>query len=879
MDADRWERVWHVFHAALERTESERAGFVEAECGSDESLRSEVFALLRSHESAHTFLEDPLNPRPASPEGMIGELVDRYRVRSVIGSGGMGTVFLAEQEEPIQRTVALKVIKLGMDTAEIVSRFELERQKLAELNHPNVALVLDAGATENGRPYFVMEYIPGIPITEYCDANRLGIRDRIELFLPVCEALEHAHRRGTLHRDIKPSNVLVEVVDTRAVPKVIDFGLAKVVDRRTRIATPDTGYGRAIGTPEFMSPEQASGVSNIDGRTDVYSLGMLLYVLLVGSHPLVDELQKKLPQDFRSKIRDFDTPRPSARLKQLGEDHNDIAERRATNLESLDQQIRGDLDNIVMKATARERDDRYGSASELAADLKRHTSSEPVLAAPRRKRPARLAVPVIAALLVVLVGGMGLAIFRSLSSERVALAVLPFTTVGGDPQQDYFSDGLTTEIIYRLGGIAPEDLQVIGHTTMLRYKNGEKSTAEIAEELKVAYLIEGSVKYEGDRLWINARLIRAKDQFQLWADSFETTTANVITTQLKLALNVARNLPVEVLPKRSRIDNSAVVDPLAYKANLNGRHFRSMVSENGLRKAIEHFQVALDHDSKFADAYAGMAACYCLLSGHGLEVDPSGALMPKVKDMAESALALDDELSEAHGALGMAKLKYDWDWNGARTQFQRAIELDPSNPLARIWYSFYLSSQGRHNEAIAQVETARELDPFSKVSNVNVAWQYYMARRYEKAIEEFHHTLELFPEFWVALWGRGLVQIMRGFSEEAVADLELAVERSRKNQSALSGLGLAFAHFGRREEARGVVTSLTEISQNSHVPPTSIAAIHGALGDIDEAFEWLEKAYLIRSRSMVWLRVGHEFDPLRGDPRYQDLLRRMRLNE
>ncbi len=879
MDADRWERVWSVFHAALERVERDRAGFVEEECGTDKSLRIEVFALLRSHESAKTFLEDPLNPRPASPQAMIGQLVDRYRLRSVIGSGGMGTVFLADQEEPIKRAVALKVVKLGMDTAEVVARFELERQKLAELNHPNVALVFDAGATENGRPYFVMEYIPGIPITDYCDANSLGIGDRIELFLPVCEALEHAHRRGTLHRDIKPSNVLVEVVDTRAVPKVIDFGLAKVVDGRTRVAAPDTGYGRMIGTPEFMSPEQALGVSNIDGRTDVYSLGMLLYVLLVGSHPLVKELQKEFPEDLRRKIRDFDTPRPSAHLKQLCEDSIGIAERRATNVQSLDQQIRGDLDNIVMKATAKERNHRYGSASEFAADLKRYANSEPVLAVRREKRPARLAVIVAVAVLAVLVGGVAVAIFKSWSSERVALAVLPFATVGGDSRQDYFSDGLTTEIIYRLGRVAPEDLVVIGHTTMLRYKNSEKSTDEISKELKVDYLLEGSVKYEGDRLWINAQLIRTSDQTHLWAESFETTTADVITTQLKLALNVARNLAVEVLPKRSRIDKSAVVDPLAYKAHLNARHFRSMVSENGLRKAIEHFQIALDHDSSFADAYAGMAACYCLLSGHGLEVDQPSALMPKVKDMAEAALALDDELSEAHGALGMSKLKYEWDWEGARTRFQRAIELDPNNPLSRIWYSFYLSSHGRHDEAIAQVETARELDPFSKVSNVNLAWQYYMARRYEKALEEFNHSLELFPEFWVALWGRGLVYAQRGLSKEAVADLKGAVERSRNDQSALGGLGLVFAKFGEREEAERVVESLTELSQNTHVPPTSVAAIYGALGDIDEAFQWLEKAYRIRSRSMVWLRVGHEFDPFRGDPRYQDLLRRMRLND
>ena len=880
VSADRWERIWPIFHAALEREEAERAEFVEEECGSDESLRNEVFELLRSHENAETFLEDRSNLPPASPEAMIGQLVDRYRLRSVIGSGGMGTVYLAEQESPIKRTVALKVIKLGMDTAEVIARFELERQKLAELKHPNIALVFDAGATETGRPYFVMEYIPGVPITDYCDAHNVGIPERVELFIQVCEALQHAHQHGTLHRDIKPSNVLVEVVEARAVPKVIDFGLAKVIDHRSRVATPDTGLGRMIGTPEFMSPEQAMGVSDIDARTDVYSLGMLLYVLLVGSHPLVEELHGMVPEELRRTIREIDTPPPSTRLKRLGESNVGVADHRGTDVKSLYQQIHGDLDRVVMKAIAKDTAHRYSSASEFAADLRRYRTSEPVLAVPPRTRFRHRLIWQTVVFLLTLIAGIGI-VREFFSSDKIMLAVLPFENLSGDAEHEYFSDGLTEEMIARLGMIAPEKLGIIARTTSMRYKGSEKTADQIGKELGVDYLLEGSVRYERERLRITAQLIQTDDQTHLWAESYEAKAEDVITTQIEVALRVARSLAVEVLPKkRVKQGSTTVVNPLAYEAYLKGRHFRAMVSEEGFRKGIDHFKQAIDHDPNFVEAYAGMAACYCLLSGHGLEVDQPKFLMPDAKKMAETALALDEELGEAHGALGMAKLKYEWDWEGAKKEFQRAVELNSNDPLTRIWYSFYLSSQGRHDEALSQVKIARDLDPFSRIANVNVAWQYYMARRYAKALEEFHHTLELFPDFWIAHWGRGLTyRCQEGMREEAVADLKLAVERSGGNQSAVGALGLAYAKLGEKEEAQKIVASLITRSEERYVAPTVIAAIYAALGDMDRAFEWLERAYELRSRSLVWLKVGHEFDPLRSEPRYQDLLRRMGLGD
>ena len=307
-----------------------------------------------------------------------------YRILERVGDGGMGVVYRAEQQEPIRRQVALKLIKLGMDTKSVVARFESERQALALMNHPNIAGVLDAGASERGRLYFVMEYVPGVPITEYCDTNRLGTRDRLELFMQVCEGVQHAHQKGIIHRDIKPSNVLVAVCDGKAVPKIIDFGVSKAVGQRLSERTVYTELGQPIGTPEYMSPEQAemSGL-DVDTRTDVYSLGMLLYELLVGTLPFdPTEFRQSGYDEIRRRIREDEPSRPSRRVSAIGAASTEHAERRRTDPTGLRRQLRGDLDWIVMKALEKDRTRRYASPSELAADIRRHLDDEPVLAGP-----------------------------------------------------------------------------------------------------------------------------------------------------------------------------------------------------------------------------------------------------------------------------------------------------------------------------------------------------------------------------------------------------------------------------------------------------------------------------------------------------------------
>ena len=381
--------VKEIFIAALEKkTPEEQTEFLDEACGNDEKVRMKVEELLHSHTGAGEFLKGPalgseiVYDESALSES-VGTVIGRYKLLERIGEGGMAVVYMAEQEQPIRRKVALKIIKLGMDTKQVIGRFDLERQALAMMDHPNIAKVLEAGATEGGRPYFVMELVKGVCITEYCDKNRLSTKERLDLFIQVCHAVQHAHQKGIIHRDIKPTNVLVTMHDGKAVPKVIDFGIAKATKQRLTEKTLFTRYAQMIGTPAYMSPEQAEmSELGVDTRTDIYSLGVLLYELLTGATPFsAEELRKGGYLEIQRIISKEEPPKPSTKLSTLGDTLTDVALYRRTSPESLSKLLRGDLDWIVMKALEKNRDRRYETAAEFGADVMRHLSSEPVLAA------------------------------------------------------------------------------------------------------------------------------------------------------------------------------------------------------------------------------------------------------------------------------------------------------------------------------------------------------------------------------------------------------------------------------------------------------------------------------------------------------------------
>src|SRR3954452_3184773 len=384
-----------IFTEALEREDpAERAAFLEGACAGDPRLRQRIERLLGQHDHAGSFLEQPVmsgdataNHQPPITE-QPGTVIGQYKLLQQIGEGGMGIVFMAEQTEPIQRTVAIKIIKPGMDSRQVIARFEAERQALAMMDHPNIAKVLDAGATESGRPYFVMDLVDGVPITRYCDEQQLDPRQRLELFIAICNGLQHAHQKGIIHRDIKPSNLLVITCDGRPVPKIIDFGIAKALHQKLTQETMFTQFGAVVGTLEYMSPEQTQrDAAGTDTRSDIYSLGVVLYELLTGSTPLESRTLRDADYaEVLRMIRESEPPRPSTRIGDSGAALAAISAHRKVDSRELGRLVCGDLDWIVMKALEKDRARRYATASDLARDVQRYREDEPVEARPPTAR-------------------------------------------------------------------------------------------------------------------------------------------------------------------------------------------------------------------------------------------------------------------------------------------------------------------------------------------------------------------------------------------------------------------------------------------------------------------------------------------------------------
>jgi serine/threonine protein kinase len=405
-----WDKIKELFGAALERDPSERAAFLDAACGEDISLRQEVESLIKAHESSGDAWRHPLQQQ--FQDNVEGRFIGPYQLVKKIGEGGMGQVWLAEQSAPLKRGVALKLIRWGMYDDTLLHRFQAERQSLAVMDHPSIAKVFDAGATSEGQPYFVMEYVSGEAITDYCDHKKLKIRDRLELFIKVCEAVQHAHQKAIIHRDLKPANILVVEVDGKPVPRIIDFGLAKPTESGMREELLRTRVGSFVGTPGYMSPEQCDPTADVDTRTDVYSLGIVLYVLLTGSMPFDLREWKKRPFDeLLRQVREQDPVRPSTKVSTDRDASSTTAEVRGTERKQLAGLLRGDLDWITMKAVERDRDRRYGTPSQLAADIGHYISNKPVTARPasfsyrlrkyvRRHRVGVAVATVVGALLV-----------------------------------------------------------------------------------------------------------------------------------------------------------------------------------------------------------------------------------------------------------------------------------------------------------------------------------------------------------------------------------------------------------------------------------------------------------------------------------------------
>jgi TolB-like protein/Flp pilus assembly protein TadD len=787
---------------------------------------------------------------------MEGRTLSHYRILEKIGAGGMGIVYRAHDER-LDRDVALKVLPGGLLSDEGARRrFRREALALSRLSHPNIETVYDFD-TQEAVDFLVMEYIPGETLAQKLAGGPLPEKEVAALGAQIASALEGAHERGVVHRDLKPGNIMVT---SRGQVKVLDFGLAMLLrpeGEASQVETKSQAHA-AVGTLPYMAPEQLRG-EKVDARSDIYAAGAVLFEMATRQRPFPQESAPQLIDAIQHEA----PPTPSA----------------------INRRLSPALDHIILKALDKDPRRRYQSARDLLVDLERLGAPAPRRVASRpRTRALYWALAAAGALLALVaviiglnVGGMRDRLLGRAAPGRIeSLAVLPLANLSGNPEQEYFADGMTEELITDLAKIGA--LRVISRTSAMHFKGTDKPVPEIARQLNVDAIIEGSVMRSGNRVRITAQLVEGATDRHLWAESYERDLKDILALQHEVARAIARQIEVKLTPRELvRFETARAVDPEAYDAYLKGRYYWNKRTKEGISKGLESFQQAVARDPSYALAHAGVADAYSLLARWGFM--PGNKAFPQAKAAAVRAVQLDDDLAEAHTALAAIKHYYDLDWPGAEEEYKRAIALNPNYPLAHDWYAILLTLRGRFEEAIAQVRWSQRLDPLSLISSSQAGWVFYFARQYDRAIEACRKGLELDPNHVPSHLWLGWGYEGKGMYPEAIAEYQKAMALSPGATAFKSYLGHAYAVSGHRKEAEQVLDELKARSGRDYFFPARLAAIDVALGNNDEAFTLLDQALEEHDITVTYIKVEPEFDPVRSDPRFQDLLRRVGLSD
>jgi serine/threonine-protein kinase len=735
-------------------------------------------------------------------------LAGRYSLERELGRGGMATVYLADDlKHP--RKVAIKVLRPELGSLLGPERFTREIRIAAQLQHPHILTLIDSGelTTQDSPPttllYYVMPYVRGESLRQRLSREtQLPVDEAITIVRQVASALDHAHGHGLIHRDIKPENILLH----EGAAMVTDFGIALAAGAPGERLT-ETGL--MVGTPEYMSPEQAAGERALDPRSDIYSLGCVLYEMLAGEPPYTGPTAQAVI------AKRFTDPVPAIRR--------------------LRPTVPSAVEQALMKALARVPADRFPSAALLADALTRPGDPQP---------------------------------------RSPSVAVLPFLNLSADPENEFFADGITEDVIAQLSKIRA--LKVISRTSVIPFKKRDQSLREIGAKLDVATLLEGSVRRAGSRVRIVAQLIDAETDRHLWAETYDRDLTDIFAIQTDVALQIAAALEAELSPEeRRRIRKEPTGDVEAYQLYLLGRHCLLRWTEEGIDQALKHLEQAVARDPNYALAHATIAYAY---TETGIGV--AGTLPPdeafrRAKAAVARALELDSGLAEAHAVLAHLKVACDYDWAGAEAEYKRAIELNPNSGVAYDAYSLMLAAVERYDEAIEMHRRAHELDPLAH--RTDMATTLLRAGRYEEALRAITRVLEDDPHFALAHATRGWAYLLNGMPDRGIAALEKALALSPESTLYLGQLGQALALLGRTAEARDVLRRLEELSRQRYVSPYHMAYVYTGLGEHDRAMDWLERAYDQRAGAVFGIRGSFLFAPLRGHPRFTALLRKMNL--
>jgi eukaryotic-like serine/threonine-protein kinase len=834
-----------------------------------------------------------------------GTRLGRYEIRSLLGAGGMGEVYLA-QDVTLHRPVALKTLRVDLTTdKDRLQRFEREAHTVSSLNHPNILTIYEIGH-QDGIDFIVTEFIDGSSLGEHLKREVFAIQEVLEIGIQVASALAAAHEAGIVHRDIKPENVMLR---RDQLVKVLDFGLAKLSGLEGRGPDSqagteelfDTKPGMVLGTPAYMSPEQARGLT-LDARTDIWSLGVVLYNMVTGKLPFAGQTMS----DVLVAILSAEPP----------------------VLTRFAPAAPPELERIIMKALRKSQEERYQAVQDLGLDLKNlkkklefedelqrsgggaqvsynasgeHMSPEPTVALPvtvegapydtrdsdvRKTWSARyvlgevkrfsrtglliLALAISATVAVVYVAYSYMA--GSGNGSINSLAVLPFKNMSDDPEKDYLSDGISESLINRLSQLP--GIKVIANSSSAIYKDMEPDPQQVAKALDITGILTGRISQRGDNLSISVELIDARDRTQVWGEQYIRGAADLLAVQAEISREIADKLRLRLTTgQQQQIARRESSNQEAYDFLLKGRFSRARGGVEDRKKAAAFFNQAISLDPACAPAYAELSDIYRSLVGSS--VLDSKEYLPKAEAAAMKALELDESLAEAHYALANLKTNA-WEWADAEREYKRAVELNPNLALAHRWYASYLRLVGKHDQAISEIKRARELDPLSPGVNATVGYILFNARQYDQAIEGLKNTLGLDGEYPYTYLFLGFTYAAKEMYPEAIAAYKQAIELGLDTPSTQIFLGSACARAGKRDQAQAILKRLQTSKED--VSPGQLAILHTALGDRQLAFTALEKAYKEHDLQLQYLGSDPAFDPLRSDPQFQNLLRRIGLN-